>query len=990
MENNRQRVSIPISGLDTSNTDINAPDGAMEVMHNFRYSGNAWRNVSPFKVREQCGVTDKLTNTISMNYDSGADEYYILSQFPVASDITITAYWWDVDGEEYSTTTAVLKKGEAKVHIQMAQESAGKIEINVNFDETYIYQVAGSTPPQGIEEEVIYQHPADEEDVYISRKISADGKTVALLRVRIKDGAYGVLSTIAEGLPTDVKVSHFGKILILLSDQQKTREYYRLLTTGSYRRFESPRPPVVRQSTELADRSDELSGTLTHTLIEPITAVASGGTGKWRVKLYDAQEEVVALPQHKSDNAFCGEICYFAIYQMADGSLLAPGALNISSSEPFYHGAEGMQYIGWNGLTKFACPTFTGDDDIYIETYHQYIVNSAKDVVFPWSFAISPYITITIPEGIDEELIRYVNIYSTRINSIWDTRELKNLSNKRKEYLASKKGNEIDTFWQDNNWSTAYGLFADNELQEQPFYLMESIPIGTIQSNGNVHGMRITAKMLENIEQKKKYESVEAHTMYTSKLFEFNGRMHAFINSETQLFPGYGGDVLVAKDGDRSGKCAVEIKYDTETYAAYVDMSGSLQGNIVHSRCLSYPDSRATYIYNNSAYKGRNILTSARNNNFAVSTWSDPVGGSTSDFVGDVVTSDPYPLYARMYVKYSAIYPQADINATQPSAKNTPPGNNKLRVSAPNNPFVFPLANSYAIGTEDNEIIAMNSAAIEMSDAKFGEFPLYAFTKEGIFAMQLGSGEVLYSAIVPINYDKVINPNTLAVNHNVLYITSRGVHAMFSNESALVSTPINDAANRPLLGFLATAEMAYQHKYGEVILFNNSVGEHGQPKYPNAYTFSLDSKTWATRDWSDRYILRKLISRDATIEQYGTQIIVSELNEEDTKIGSRCRLVSRPIKFGSQEFKRIETLITRLQDDNYRPEMTIRIEASNDLDNWVTCREVTTSTKNDLVIRRTPFSARYFRISIDCHVPEDIAINGFDVEYYLRFIHRMR
>ena len=160
------------------------------------------------------------------------------------------------------------------------------------------------------------------------------------------------------------------------------------------------------------------------------------------------------------------------------------------------------------------------------------------------------------------------------------------------------------------------------------------------------------------------------------------------------------------------------------------------------------------------------------------------------------------------------------------------PLNNKLRVSAANNPFSFPLANSYAIGSGNNRIIAVNSAAIEMSDAKFGEFPLYVFTEEGIFALQSGSGEILYSSIIPINYDCIINPKTLAVNYNILYITDRGIMAMSSEGVSLISEPVNDQHNTPPIEFLRTAYLCYHLAHNEVFVWNPEQPARSIDSYP--------------------------------------------------------------------------------------------------------------------------------------------------------------
>lgn len=228
------------------------------------------------------------------------------------------------------------------------------------------------------------------------------------------------------------------------------------------------------------------------------------------------------------------------------------------------------------------------------------------------------------------------------------------------------------------------------------------------------------------------------------------------------------------------------------------------------------------------------------------------------------------------------------------------------------------------------------------------------------------------------------------MNYNVLYITSRGVHALFSNESTLLSEAINDAANQPLLEFLATAKMAYQHKFGEVIFYNNDRA-NGVFKYPNAYTFSLGAKVWATRDWNAEGDLhtRELLNNGVMIQQGDGFAILSDIHEEESTGTTKCHLLSRPMKFNNQEFKRIETLVARLQADP-AIEVNVQLQASNDLVTWVTCREVARDTQYDVNIRRTPFSARYFRVSLECTTNGDVSIMGFDFEYYMRFLHRMR
>lgn len=68
---------------------------------------------------------------------------------------------------------------------------------------------------------------------------------------------------------------------------------------------------------------------------------------------------------------------------------------------------------------------------------------------------------------------------------------------------------------------------------------------------------------------------------------------------------------------------------------------------------------------------------------------------------------------------------------------------NIVRVSKYENPFIFPSEQVYSVS--NGAITGIASITTALSAGQFGEFPLYLFTEEGIWALQNGSGEVCYS-----------------------------------------------------------------------------------------------------------------------------------------------------------------------------------------------------------------------------------------------------
>jgi hypothetical protein len=70
---------------------------------------------------------------------------------------------------------------------------------------------------------------------------------------------------------------------------------------------------------------------------------------------------------------------------------------------------------------------------------------------------------------------------------------------------------------------------------------------------------------------------------------------------------------------------------------------------------------------------------------------------------------------------------------------------NRLQLSATNNPFIYPSERSYRFGSEHNKVIASESSTVQLSDSKFGQLPLYVFSKQGIWIGETALGDIAYS-----------------------------------------------------------------------------------------------------------------------------------------------------------------------------------------------------------------------------------------------------
>lgn len=535
------------------------------------------------------------------------------------------------------------------------------------------------------------------------------------------------------------------------------------------------------------------------------------------------------------------------------------------------------------------------------------------------------------------------------------------------------------------------------DVLNEPFYKMKVL-------NGNERSYTITYEDLKNIETKTDavFEPTQSGdtSFFATKGMEYNNCYHSFdVEVPTPLLDL---DAMQGSADDTISDMVTSTVYDGSAYYAHYkaqdifakDARGLKGFAQTQSHMIAFPNSIRKVLFG----KVENNVISAvgnfspeysytLNSSYILNKEKDICDTNATGFVrpNDYWTPQSYSEFVSAMQKASRstrkYKPITLLNADTVEGFAIQPTypikvSNRIQVSETNNPLVNPFKRSYRIGSLSNEIIAINSAAIEMSDSKFGEFPVYVFTKEGIFAMQSGK-EALYSAIIPINYDVIINPNTLAVNGAVLYFTDKGLHALTNQGAKLLSAPIHTTENR-IPEWMYTTQMIYLPEWNEVLCTD----------LPNrkAYVFSLDNNVWSTRDIPEGYILNndELVAAD-------DYMIYNLRNEKEQGTDSiSVSLTTRPIKLGSMELKRAETIIVRFECPTEQT-LNVKVEGSIDTQNWGDLRKLEgVQTNKDILIRRTPCSVKYLRFTIESNVTDDIRILAFELEYYERMRHRMR
>jgi hypothetical protein len=281
---------------------------------------------------------------------------------------------------------------------------------------------------------------------------------------------------------------------------------------------------------------------------------------------------------------------------------------------------------------------------------------------------------------------------------------------------------------------------------------------------------------------------------------------------------------------------------------------------------------------------------------------------------------------------------------------------NKLYTSELNNPFFFPLGGINTIGT--GEIVGISAATKALSQGQFGQFPLYVFATDGIWAMEVAA-DGKYIAKQPVTRDVCNNPRSITqLDNAVVYATARGLNLISGSETRLLSASLEGASldipaipSSPYPDAEISDEertfvtLAEQLKDASVSYdsINRIVHVYPSDKAATHYTLHLDSGEWtrcsdATPDaYIDGY-------PNATL-QIGRKLMTYALptfNADNVKQGY---LLTREIALGSPlYYKCLYDLRTLRRLYGGTSSAKVVVLASDDRTNW--CRVTSLKAKS--------------------------------------------
>lgn len=313
-------------------------------------------------------------------------------------------------------------------------------------------------------------------------------------------------------------------------------------------------------------------------------------------------------------------------------------------------------------------------------------------------------------------------------------------------------------------------------------------------------------------------------------------------------------------------------------------------------------------------------------------------------------------------------------------------------------PFLFPSSLMTSLGVQ--KISALSSAAKALSQGQFGQFPLYAFTSEGVWALEVSSTGT-YTAKQPITRDVCKNPNAVTqLDSAVIFPTDRGIMLLSGSQVQCISEAINSEypfdvrklpgfeklhnmlnhkpstdkclPTLPFSEFLKQCQMLYDYVHQRIIVY--------APNITYAYVLSLKTKQWGMM-FSNITSHLNAYPEALAVDANNNVLNFSVQNAEAVK----CLYVTRPLKLeAANVLKTIDTLIQRGMFS--KGNVSTVLYGSRDLQNW----HLVWSSKDHYLqgFRGSPY--KFFQIAGVASLSPDENIFGASVSFVPRQTNKIR
>ncbi len=254
---------------------------------------------------------------------------------------------------------------------------------------------------------------------------------------------------------------------------------------------------------------------------------------------------------------------------------------------------------------------------------------------------------------------------------------------------------------------------------------------------------------------------------------------------------------------------------------------------------------------------------------------------------------------------------------------------NAMRVSKLDSPMVFPSKTFYHVGNQ--AIIAMATNAQVNQTGQDGDAPLYVLAKDGVYGLFVdASGQLVYSNSRPISRD--ICNNWRSVTHTdagVCFSSDRGIIMLNGLKATDISDVIEgapcDFTNSEAVEYMAVAKKASEHIQLTTLSLEHAYDGSDFLDYVKGciigYSYRL-KELWVTNpDYAYSYVfsngawVKVMQVCSQYVNNYPEILMLRDRQlyviGRETESGAEIALLTRPIKYKTENFKQTYRAILR-------------------------------------------------------------------------------
>ena len=519
-----------------------------------------------------------------------------------------------------------------------------------------------------------------------------------------------------------------------------------------------------------------------------------------------------------------------------------------------------------------------------------------------------------------------------------------------------------------------------------------------------LHGeVEMKRRTLQNLHTHQTLSDI-AHSInktFSKSVFAYNNRLNLIVDKVEYMKgcsalrtqnPAWNADISISTNAIE--KAYVEI-YDNDQYA-YVEIETDNM-NIYDLAYFSFPNANAKRLVMLSKEKGvyAKAEVALKRHDFLNLSYSFN-GFEPLDVKKQSISLSDFAIPAESSIRYGNI----------------------IRLSDVNNPFRF--SEEYTVSLPVKEVYALSTAAKALSQGQFGQYPLYAFTSDGIWALELTSSGT-YSARQPISRDVVINKDSITqIDSSVLFATDRGIMLISGSQVLCISDRINAADTFSLSSlpkpealvklyntirgssiednvqqergvqnaqdngiriedidmipfgiFIKECKMIYDYAHQHIIVYN--------PEVRYAYVYSLKSQLWGMMTCN---IKDNVNSYPEALAMEDNRLV--DFSKEASSVSSAL-VVTRPIKM--EQADTLKTISTVMQRGRMNSDNIMQVlYGSNDLNRWFMVWN--SDNRHMGGFRGSPW--KHYRVLIIRNFGKSESLYGFSLQYETRLTNRLR